>query len=48
MGPTLLELAQEGIMGDSAKSLAEVKDNIQCSPLTYPVSDPTIEGYQSG
>jgi len=34
-------------VGDSVKSLAEVKvENIHCSPLIYPASHATIEGYQ--
>ena len=38
--PTIPSLTYENVMGDSVKSLAELKvSNIHCSPLIYPTSD---------
>lgn len=37
MDPTLPELAQEDVMGNSVESPAEIKvDNILCSPFMQP------------
>jgi len=46
--PTFLKLTYEDDMGDSVKSLAEVKVyNIHSSPLVYPAVDDVREGYET-
>ncbi|XP_052520447.1 uncharacterized protein LOC128071593 [Tympanuchus pallidicinctus] len=45
--PTLPQLCYKDVVGDSIKSLAEIKvDYIHCSPPIHPARDNIIEGYQ--
>ena len=47
--PTLSKLHYKHIVGDSVKSLVEVKvHNIYCSPLAYPADNDVIEVYHLG